>query len=131
MWGEEESMTKLRCAECGRVYTYEVDDFCPRCGAYNQPPKTGEQTTHKDGLSESNHEGSFTHREFHQEKVERKKLRLDQPFKESVKSVKRVQEPLAGAGGRKKQQQKGPLAAVVTVIVWLVIIIQILAAFWN
>ena len=31
-------MRKVCCEECGKKYDYDVDDFCPRCGAYN-PPK--------------------------------------------------------------------------------------------
>ena len=26
-------MRKIRCYECGRRYDFDVDDFCPQCGA--------------------------------------------------------------------------------------------------
>ena len=32
-------MRRVKCEECGKVYNFDVDDFCPRCGAFNQPPK--------------------------------------------------------------------------------------------
>ena len=33
-------MRKIRCYECGRRYDFDVDDFCPKCGAFNQPGKS-------------------------------------------------------------------------------------------
>ena len=33
-------MRKVRCYECGKTYDYDTDDFCPKCGAFNQPPKS-------------------------------------------------------------------------------------------
>ena len=32
-------MTTIRCKSCGRVYNYEKNDTCPKCGAYNRPPR--------------------------------------------------------------------------------------------
>ncbi len=32
-------MATLRCKSCGRVYSYEKNGTCPRCGAYNRPPR--------------------------------------------------------------------------------------------
>ena len=29
-------MRKVRCYECGKTYDYDTDDFCPKCGAFNQ-----------------------------------------------------------------------------------------------
>jgi hypothetical protein len=28
---------KLTCKDCGKRYDYEQDEFCPKCGSYNQP----------------------------------------------------------------------------------------------
>ena len=124
-------MTRLQCSECGKRYTYEVDDFCPRCGAYNQPPKAGGAVVRRDGVSEVNHTGSFTHREIHREKAQRRWLRLDHPEKTSARPAKTIQAPLAGAGQQKTKQQKTPLATVITVVVWLIILVQILAVFFD
>ncbi len=30
-------MKRITCCECGKLYHYEQDEFCPRCGAYNPP----------------------------------------------------------------------------------------------
>lgn len=32
-------MISVRCRSCGRQYDYSEDDCCPRCGAYNRPPR--------------------------------------------------------------------------------------------
>lgn len=36
---EGEKMATIRCKSCGRVYNYEKNGTCPRCGAYNRPPR--------------------------------------------------------------------------------------------
>ena len=33
-------MRRVRCYECGKRYDFDVDDFCPKCGAFNQPDRT-------------------------------------------------------------------------------------------
>ena len=33
----EISMRMVHCEDCGKRYDYDVDGFCPRCGAFNQP----------------------------------------------------------------------------------------------
>lgn len=30
-------MRKVTCGDCGRVYDYDKDDFCPKCGSFNTP----------------------------------------------------------------------------------------------
>lgn len=32
-------MAILRCKACGKMYNYEKDGMCPKCGAYNRPPQ--------------------------------------------------------------------------------------------
>ena len=32
-------MSKVRCYECKKTYDYDLNDFCPRCGAYTPPKK--------------------------------------------------------------------------------------------
>lgn len=32
-------MALLRCNACGKLYSYEKEGFCPKCGAYNRPPR--------------------------------------------------------------------------------------------
>ena len=70
-------MKKLVCGDCGKRYDFHRDDFCPRCGAFNTPPKqltvdNYGNVIRVDGINESNHTGSFVHREVHREKAVRK-----------------------------------------------------------
>ena len=30
-------MATIRCRSCGRIYDYNKQDMCPKCGAYNRP----------------------------------------------------------------------------------------------
>ena len=32
-------MSAIRCRACGRIYDYEKQGLCPKCGAYNRPPR--------------------------------------------------------------------------------------------
>lgn len=32
-------MPTIRCAACGKHYDYRQEGCCPRCGAYNRPPR--------------------------------------------------------------------------------------------
>ena len=32
-------MAVIRCKGCGRLYDYQKQDMCPKCGAYNRPPR--------------------------------------------------------------------------------------------
>ena len=67
-------MKRLVCADCGKRYDFDVDDFCPRCGSFNQPQKkwgfdANGNVIRVDGINESNHAGSFVHKEVHREKA--------------------------------------------------------------
>ena len=117
-------MRKVCCEECGKKYDYDVDDFCPRCGAYN-PPKRQESALRRDGLGEDNHAGSFLHSELHAEDKARRRAGLERPAKKKAAPV-RMAEPLAGAGQEKKarkprseQEGKQILAVVVVILVFL------------
>lgn len=75
-------MRKVTCHECGKVYNFDVDDFCPKCGAFNQPTRTMRISSdgtvvRSDGLNENNHAGSFVHEELHEENKARKRTGLD------------------------------------------------------
>ena len=85
-------MIRLVCEDCGKVYNYEVDDFCPRCGAFNHPPKLTKfdargHVVRVDGVNEQNHAESFSHEEIHTERRVRQKLHLDQPAKKKVQAA--------------------------------------------
>ena len=75
-------MRIVKCYDCGRHYNYDDDGFCPKCGAFNQPAPIARvgadgSIVRVDGLNETGHTGSFTHKEYHEEAKERKKSGLD------------------------------------------------------
>ena len=75
-------MRHITCDDCGKRYDYDRDEFCPKCGAFNQPVKiwtTDSQGNVRrvDGVNEQNHAGSFVHREVHREKRVRQARGMD------------------------------------------------------
>ena len=76
-------MRKVHCYACGKGYDYDDDGFCPKCGAFNLPPRTNRigadgTVIRVDGLNEQGHVNSFLHEELHAEDRKRRKLGLDQ-----------------------------------------------------
>lgn len=51
-------MRNIRCADCGKKYDYDVDDFCPRCGSFNPPPDSGATRLEEEMLSRFQRPGS-------------------------------------------------------------------------
>lgn len=75
-------MRQIVCGECRKRYDYDRDDFCPRCGAFNQPRKTWGvdakgNVIRVDGINERDHDGSFVHQEIHREKDVRRSIGMD------------------------------------------------------
>ena len=100
-------MRLITCEDCGKRYDFDRDEFCPRCGAFNHPANrwrvdsTG-SVVRVDGINESNHAGSFSHREVHAEKAQRRKAGLDHPD-----SPKRTPpRPARGSPGAARRQEK-------------------------
>lgn len=76
-------MRQIVCEDCGRRYDFEKDDFCPKCGAFNQPVKTWGtdaqgNVIRVDGVNERDHDQSFVHSEVHKERRARQVQGLDQ-----------------------------------------------------
>lgn len=76
-------MRKIVCEECRKHYDYDKDEFCPKCGAFNQPVKTWGTDAQGNvirihGVNEQNHAGSFVHSEVHREKQIRQAQGMDQ-----------------------------------------------------
>lgn len=87
-------MRRVRCYECGKRYDFDVDDFCPRCGAFNQPDRTSRigadgSVIRVDGLNEVNHSESFAHAELHEENRERRNSGLSKGTQQSAKTIQR------------------------------------------
>ena len=82
-------MRNVRCHDCGKRYNFDKDDFCPKCGAFTQPPPASRigldgRVVRVEGISEKNHRDSFVHAEYHDENRERKGSVLE---KESLMSI--------------------------------------------
>lgn len=98
-------MARVRCYDCGKLYDYQEDAFCPHCGAFTQPPRATRISSdgtvvRVDGMNEAGHAGSFAHREFHEEERQRRRTGLD-------KSVRRVQCPAAKPSMSSAQRSEG------------------------
>lgn len=75
-------MRRIVCEDCGKRYDFEKEDFCPKCGAFNQPVKTWGMdrqgnVIRVDGVNERNHAESFVHSEIHKEKHVRQARGMD------------------------------------------------------
>lgn len=102
-------MQKVRCHECGKVYNFDEDDFCPRCGAFTQPPKSvrvdaSGNVVRLDGINEKNHAGSFVHEELHEENRERRRTGLSKGVRRTspVQTHPAPARPAARTGGSGK-----------------------------
>ncbi len=126
-------MRWITCEDCKKRYDYDKDEFCPKCGAFNQPVKTWTtdaqgNVRRVDGLNEANHEGSFAHSEVHREKRVRQAKGLDASKKAAPKPKSAVQQPRPAAQPsrppiqRKEPRQKksGSTENVAKVIFWIV-----------
>lgn len=116
-------MRKVRCYDCGRSYDFDVDDFCPRCGAFNQPGKSVRigadgAVVRTEGLNEKNHAGSFVHREFHAENRVRKAVGLSKGARGAASPSR---PPV-----KQKEKKKNPIQTLVWVII-IIIAINILS----
>ena len=113
-------MRRVRCYECGKRYDFDVDDFCPKCGAFNPPDRSSRidadgNVVRLDGLNEANHRGSFVHAELHAENKERRTTGLS-------KGVKRSHEKVAARPVRTAQKRKQAAPnSVGSIIKWIVI----------
>lgn len=104
-------MRKIRCYECGKSYDFDIDDFCPKCGAFSQPGKSlciGADGTvvRTDGLNEKNHAGSFVHQEFHMENQIRKAVGLSKSVKRPAQAVSRPSQPARAVPVTRQSQEK-------------------------
>lgn len=62
-------MATIRCKACGKTYNYAKEGFCPKCGAYNRPPRQ-EWVDAEGGIHYAGQEKEcYERRECHEEKV--------------------------------------------------------------
>ena len=102
-------MRRVKCEDCGRVYDFDTDDFCPRCGAFTFPKGdrigTDSSVVRVEEIRESNHKDSFLHAEYFIEKRRRKAAGLDRGADRS-----RGSQWAPAPGGAKTAKVSGPLA---------------------
>ena len=122
-------MRKVRCHECGKVYNFDAEDFCPRCGAFTQPPKSTAidadgSVIRVEGINEENHRDSFVHAELHEENRKRRdtKLEADEMSRRRAQTVSRQ----TVRQSRKEAGKKKPVALVFWII-FAVIALNILS----
>lgn len=125
-------MKKVVCAECRKGYDFEQDEFCPRCGAFNQPVRTWGvdsrgNVVRVDGINEANHAESFVHKEVHREKDIRQKKGMD------WKSPKAAPQPQMTTGrkstfdnwdARKKEKTSPGVWKTIGIIMGLIILLN-------
>ena len=140
-------MRRVKCEDCGRVYDFDTDDFCPRCGAFTFPKGdrigTDSSVVRVEEIRESNHKDSFLHAEYFVEKRRRKAAGLDRgadrsrdsqwaPAPGGAKTAK-VSDPLPTAAKSASRARKAAFATegqeLRKIIGWLVGIV-ILASFF-
>lgn len=115
-------MRRVQCYECGKRYDFDVDDFCPRCGAFNPPGRSSRidadgNVVRVDGLNEVNHRESFVHAELHEENKERRASGLS-------KGTKRSQEKAAARPVRTAQKRKQAAPnSMGSIIKWIILAI--------
>ena len=121
-------MRRVQCYECGKRYDFDVDDFCPRCGAFNPPGRSSRidadgNVVRLDGLNEVNHRESFVHAELHEENKERRASGLS-------RGVKRSQEKAAArpvrTGQKRKQTTPHSMGSIIKWIILAIIGLNIL-----
>ena len=99
------TMRRVRCYECGKMYDFDTDDFCPRCGAFNQPPKStaidaNGSVIRVEGINEKNHAGSFVHEELHEENRERRRMGLSKSARQTAAKPRQSWQSQSSAKGK-------------------------------
>lgn len=133
-------MRQIVCGECRKRYDYDRDDFCPRCGAFNQPRKTWGvdakgNVIRVDGINERDHDGSFVHQEIHREKDVRRSTGMD--WKGTAKRpAAPARRPAAGGKGRpgaaaKETTLAQRIVAIVAAIILINVVLTILPVVFS
>ena len=124
-------MRRIVCEDCGKWYDYDKDEFCPRCGAFNQLVRTWDTDAQGnfirvDGVNERSHAGSFVHKEVHREKNVRRVTGMDWNAKKPAAprpAPARPQRPAAKAPQRSRNAQKQDFSSRLKAFFWLLAII--------
>ena len=139
-------MRRIVCEECRKRYDYDKDEFCPKCGAFNQPVRTWGMDAQGNvvrvhGVNEQNHAGSFVHSEVHKEKRVRQAKGMDQRKRSAPKpaaprvTVQRQAPPRQAArpGPREKSASGFPRALfwIIAAIIFMNLILPLLGLLFS
>ena len=124
-------MRKIVCEECQKQYDYDRDEFCPKCGAFNQPVKTWGTDAQGNvvrihGVNEQNHAGSFVHSEVHREKRVRQTRGMDWNTRTAQRPAASRPSPQRQAAPRqpaRPAQQRKPASGVPRALFWIIVAI--------
>ncbi|MBD5161097.1 MAG: hydrogenase maturation nickel metallochaperone HypA [Oscillibacter sp.] len=131
-------MRRIVCDECKKWYDYDRDEFCPKCGAFNQPVKTWGtdaqgNVIRLDGVNEQNHAGSFVHSEVHKEKRVRQARGMDYKGNAARRPPVRPtpqRQPSRGQPSRRKADHMKLIKAIFIAIGVIMLITWILPLFF-
>ena len=127
-------MRRVRCGECGKRYDFDVDDFCPRCGAFNSPPRStcigaDGSVIRLDGLNEENHRNSFVHTELHEENRKRQASGLSKGVRRAERtSATPVQKVRRQQGERNAQSLGNIIKWIIAIIVGLNVLSSLISS---
>lgn len=110
-------MRKIRCEDCGKTYDYDVDAFCPNCGAFNQPLRDARtvRVQEETERSEKDSEGWQDS--------------LKEKFRQQSTAGSGTRQSLKGFVDRKQKNGKPAAAAISALIFWITLIIFLLNLF--
>lgn len=119
-------MQMIRCAACGRRYDYQQEGCCPRCGAYNRPPRRewvdADGTVHhgKNRAQARPRPGKVCYEEKvcfeEQARKPRKKVAAPSAAQSGERTVQSVQKPIKTYSSRRGTQNSSAGVAIVAIV---------------
>ena len=148
-------MRRVKCEDCGKVYDFDTDDFCPRCGAFTFPKgdRIGSDgsVVRAEEIRESNRKDSFLHAEYCSENRRRKAAGLDRgadrsqgsqwasapggaktakvsdPLPTAAKSASRARKAVSATEGQELRKIIGWLVGIVVLVNFLLQLLDMMA----
>jgi len=111
-------MRKIRCEDCGKTYDYDIDAFCPNCGAFNQPLRDA-QTVRVQEETERSEKDSAGWQDS-----------PENTFRQRSTAESGTRRSLKGFVDRKQKNNK-PAAAVISAIVFWIFLMLFLLNFFR
>lgn len=119
-------MQTIRCAACGRRYDYRQEGCCPRCGAYNRPPRrewvgADGSVHHGEGRTQSPGKVCYEEKVCFEEQTRKPRKKAAAPTAQgSERVVKSFQKPFKIYSAKGKKRNRGTAT---TLIAFALIII--------